>query len=621
MQTVLSIIMSVLLAVPMMGAEHIYVEDIIEDVYNQLTETGEADYSTLHEELMEYAQHPINLNTATHDELDGLHFLSDTQVDAILLYVYEHPMQSVNELDLIAELQPYEIRNLKAFVTVAPAEKHDKLYAREVFHDAKNEIIARADVRNIEEYKGDPVYAQLRYKFNYRNKVMFGVGIQRGAGAPAQDITYGGHLQLNDIAPYVKTIVAGNYQAAFGQGLVINTQFQRGKSQYVMTAGNALEGMKKNTQAGFSSLHGVGTTLTFGDILRLKTDVSVLYSATRPNDSIWKHTIGANITFKHKRFKAGVTAIENIYTDSLRYYYETAAYNQNYFRGNRQALVGLNWRYNHGWFDLFGEAAAAQNQKWGFGAEVGCRFLPLSDIGLIVLYRYYSPTFDNTLGYSFSETSRINDENGLYIGAEIKRLKNWRFEVYGDAFRFSGIKYGINYSPSWGYDVMGLAEWLPQQEYSMNWKFRAREKGKQAQYSLRYQFNWESGGWRLRTQADGNLAQDSKKTLTWGVNVYQDVQYRFAQVPLVLQFRAQGFDARTWANRVYVYENDVLYAFSTPAMYGQGGRFYLNMRWQIIKQLALYLRVSETVYSKRWSAERRISQTRTDIHLLLRAVL
>ncbi len=621
MRTFFCVITTILWSISVFAQVSVPVEDIIDDIYRQLTETEETDYSTLHEELMEYAQNPINLNTATRADLDGLHFLSDTQADAILLYVYEHPMQSLNELDLIAELEPYEIRNLKAFVMVAPAEQSHRLYAREVFHNAKHEIIARADARNIEGYTGDPVYAQFKYKFNYRNRVQFGFCLQRGAGAPARDMAYGGYLQLNDIAPYVKTIVAGNYQAAFGQGLVINTQFQRGKSQYVLTAGNALEGLKKSTQAGISSLHGVGTTLTFGDISKLKTEVSVLYSMNRANDADWKHTIGANVTFKHKRFKAGVTAVENLYTDSLRYYYESAAYNQNYFRGDRQAVVGINWRYNHGWFDLFGEVAAAQNQRWGFGTEVGCRFLPLSDVGLIVLYRYYSPTFDNTLGYSFSETSRINDENGLYIGTEIKRLKNWRFEVYGDIFRFSGIKYGINYSPSWGYDAMGMAEWLPQRAYSMNWKFRAREKGKQALYSLRYQFTWEYGGWRLRTQADGNLAQDKNNSLSWGVSVHQDIQYRFARVPLVLQFRAQGFDAREWANRVYIYENDVLYAFSTPASYGQGGRFYLNMRWQIIKQLAVYLRVSETVYSKTWAAERRIPQTRTDIHLLFRVVI
>ena len=67
------------------------------------------------------------------------------------------------------------------------------------------------------------------------------------------------------------------------------------------------------------------------------------------------------------------------------------------------------------------------------------------------------------------------------------------------------------------------------------------------------------------------------------------------------------------ANRIYLYEHDVLYAFSIPATYGLGGRAYFCLRWQIIKQLALYLRVSETVYSD--------LRTKTDLHFLLRATL
>lgn len=596
-------------------------EDIIEDIYRQLMEAGEVDYEELQEELMEYAAEPIDLNSATEEDLKRLRFLNMNQIDAILLYVYKHPMESVEELDLIAALEPYEVRNLKAFVTVKPAKNSNRIYAREVFRYAKHEINARADARNIEKIENDPIYGQLKYKFNYRNLVQFGFSLRRNTGVPANNMEYGGYIQLTDIAPHVHTIVAGNYQASFGQGLVLNTLYHMGKTNYVLTAGLANEGLRKYSSAGKSALHGVGTTLEFGDIRHLKTEFSVLYSMNRANDSTWKHTIGGNLTFKHNRFKIGLTAIENIYSDSLRYYYETAAYNQNYFRGDKQAVLGINFRYNHGWFDLFGEIATAQNKKWGIGTEIGCRFTPANDIGLIVLYRYYSASFDNTSGYGFSETSRINDENGLYVGTEIKRLKNWRFEVYGDVFYFSGIKYGINYAPSFGYDAMGMAEWLPRKNYTMSWRFRAREKGKQALYSFRYQFNWASGGWQLRTEANGNLSNDSTKQLSYGISLNQDIQYHFAKIPMTIQFRIQGFDARNWNNRIYLYENDVLYAFSIPASYGLGGRFYLNMRWRIIPQLALYLRVSETIYSKEWANTRGIAQTRTDVHLLLRAVL
>jgi len=602
------------------------VEDVIEDIYRQLLEVGEVDYEELQEELMEFAVEPIDLNNSTEAELMRLRFLTPQQTDAILLYAYKHPFETVEELDLISELQPYEVRNLKAFVTVKSKESDYQMYAKEVFSYAKHEVTARVDVRNIENYNNDPVYGQFKYKFNYQNRVQFGAGLCRNAGVPAKEMSYGAYLQLNDIAPHLHTLVAGNYQASFGQGLVLNSGFHMGKSSYVLTAGNAPEGLKKYSSAGRAALHGAGATLEFGDITRLKTEVSVLYGMSRSNDSAWKHTIGANLTFKHRLLKVGVTAVENLYSDSLRYYYETAKYNQNYFRGNRQAVIGVNFRYNYGWFDLFGEVAAAQNKKWGYGTEIGCRFLPVSDVGLVVLCRYYSPTFDNTMGYGFSETSRINDEHGIYLGADIKRLKNWRFEVYGDVFRFSGIKYGINFAPSMGYDVMGQAEWLPQRDWSMNWRLRARDKGKKGVYSLRYQFNWASSGWQLRTQADANFGKDhrpDKETpvLTYGISVHQDIQYRFSQVPIVLQMRLQGFDVRQWDNRLYVYENDVLYAFSIPATYGTGGRFYLNFRWRILPQLALYLRVSETIYSKSWASQRDIPQYRTDIHLLLRATL
>jgi len=597
------------------------VEDVIDDVYRQLMETGEVDYEELQEELMELAAEPIDLNSATEEDLKRLRFLNMQQIDAILFYVYQHPMESVEELDLIAELQPYEIRNLKAFVTVKSKKIDNPIYFREVFKYAKHELLGRVDVRNAESFKTDPVYGQFKYKFNYRNQVQFGFSLRRNTGVPAKEMEYGGFIQLNDIAKHVHTIVAGNYQASFGQGLVLNTQFHIGKSNYVMTAGNANEGLKKHSSASRSLLHGVGTTLEFGDIRRLKTSFSVLYSMNRANEADWKHTIGGNLTFKHKRLKVGLTAVENIYTDSVRYYNENAAYNQNYFRGNRQAVVGVNARYNYGIVDVFGEVATAQNQTWGIGTELGCRITPVSDVGLIVLTRYYSPTYDNILGYGFSETSRINDERGIYVGTEIKRLKDWRFEVYGDVYYFSGVKYGINVSPSWGYDAMGMAEWLPQREYNMSWRFRAREKGKKSLYAFRYQFNWEFGGWKLRTQADGNLGQDGQDNLSYGLSVNQDVQYSFAKVPLTLQFRLQGFDARKWDNRIYLYENDVLYAFSVPATYGRGGRAYVNLRWHIIPQLSLYLRVSETVYAKAWAFERGIKQTRTDIHLLLRAVL
>lgn len=615
----MSIWLCLLSAIVVYAADREWLDNIIGDVYEQLTETGAVDYEELQEELLDLAAHPINLNAARASDLERLRFLNDIQIDAILLYVYQHPMQDVSELQLIDCLHNYDIRNLRAFVFVAPIEKSDRLYPREVFRYAKHEITARIDARNIENYTGDPVFVQTRYKFNYQNRVQFGINLRRPAGGKAEDLEYGGYVQLNNLG-IVRTVVAGNYQASFGQGLVFANVFHTGKSAYVLTAGNRVDGLRKYGSVDGAGLHGVGTTLGWKRG-KVHIDFSALYSLQHTRDTVRHHVLGANLTMRYRRLKIGLTAAEHLYSDSV-YPYRDMRYNAHYFRGSRQAVVGLNFRYNYGIFDVFGEVATAQNRHWGVGLEVGSRIMPTQGVGLILLYRYYSPWFDNTSGYAFSETSRLNDENGLYLGAEITRLRHWRWSVYGDVFRFAGVKYGIPYAPSLGYDALLETAFQPNRIWNMNLRLRAREKAKRGTYHARYQFNWSNEGWRLRTQAEANIVCDSTHNLSWGASVYQDVQYSFSSVPLTLQVRLQGFDARHWNNRIYNYENDVLYGFSIPAVYGQGGRAYLNLRWQIIKQLGLYLRVSETVYSRVWQTAHSLSSaTRTDIHLLLRATL
>lgn len=595
------------------------IDDIIRDIYELASEDGIDDFDDWQQRLNAYLLQPININQTDYDELTDLRFLSSRQIEDILLYVREHPMTDIRELKLIYSLKDYDIRLLTPFI-YAGEPKPNKIYAAEVFRYAKHEIIARADATNLEKYMADkepdPVATQLRYRFNYRNKVQFGAYLKRPRGGEKEDLLYGGYIQLSDLGP-MKTIVAGNFQAEFGQGLVLSGPFHGSRSSYVLNAGMSRDDLRKYSSTNGAGMHGVGATAQFTKG-KNRVSITALYSLTRTNDSTLLHTVGGNITYRRDRLKIGLTTIENIYSDSLQYYFRNARYNQHYFRGDKQFVGGVNWRYNWGIVDWFGEAAAAQNRTWGYGVETGLRIYPVSDVGLVVLYRYYSPWFDPRWGYAYAQTSRINDENGLYLGAEIKRLQNWRFSAYGDVFYFSGIKYGIPYSPSWGFDTQAQAEYI-RREWHALLRFRAKEKCKKDTYSLRGQLNWNYGGWHLRTQADCNFVKDSLHNLTWGYAINQDVHYSFSRVPLVLQLRLQWFDARKWDNRIYSYENDVLYGYSVPALYRKGGRMYLNMRWQIIPQLSIYLRVSETIYTK--VRDDTGKRTDTDIHLLLRAVL
>ena len=613
---------------------------------------GEVDYEQLQTDLYTLHESPIDLNNTSDEELTQLYFLSPQQIDAILAYAYRHPFESLYELRLIPELADYEIRDLLPFVYInrdalnSETINTDALYAKEIFAKAHHELLTRIDARNIEAYEGtDPIYTQFRYRFDFRRRVTFGVQLRRPAGGFARDLQYGAYLQLNDITPHLHTLVAGNFQASFGQGLVLAPVFHSGKSMYVTSVGQQREGLRYYSSVDGQGLHGAGATLRWEWNKTTRLDVSALYSMRHANDSTWHHLLGANLTLRHKKLQVELTAIENLWSDSI-HPYTNAKYNRHYFRGRNQAVIGASFRYNHGWFDMFGEVATAQNYQitndqspitkshWGFGTIIGSRFYPTNGISLLALYRYYSPYFDNALGYAFSETSRLGDENGGYLGFDITRLRNWRFIGYGDIFYFSGYKYGLgDATRTLGYDAMAEIQysWSKHPSFQggdggrLSLRLRARQKG-DATYSTRAQFDWVQGSWSLRTTAEANIIPSKLSTLnsqlTYGYTIFQDISYSLPLREgrgLGLRLRLQGFDAREWANRIYTYEHDVLYAYSIPAVYGLGGRAYLCLRWQIIPQLALYFRASETVYARKWAAAHSRPLTRTDLHLLLRA--
>ena len=592
------------MAIAMYGQD-IRVEAVLEDLLNQLAEDGDLPYEDIEEELLSIAENPMDLNQVTGDDLSRLMFLSDEQIDAILMYQYEHGFKEIYELQLIDCLKDYEIRNLLPFVRVDSlgVEKLrgsgvQKLYFREVFHYAKHEMTLRVDARNIEDFDGDPMYGKFRYRFNYQNRVQAGVTAMMATGdgrlAMGERWDYGGYVQLKDIGP-MKTIVAGNYQASFGYGLVVGSPFKRGKSAYVQSTTTTDEGLKKFSSVGnsYNYFHGLGATA------RIKwADVTAFYSIRKEKNEAWQHVVGANATARWKKLKVGVTGVETIglLGDEAR--------------GERveaRGAMGANVRYNWGKVDVWGEVAASHAEQWGWGTIMGLRVNPISDLNLLAIYRYYSPEYENVYANALSSKTRIYDEHGGYLGVEYNRLINWQLSVFGDVWKE-------------GYETMAQADFVPQKNYKMHMRFRAKRKNEIDTYSARWNGMWELGQWRLKTQIDANMVY-AKQKWNYGVSVFQDVEYRFARVPIVLQFRAQAFDAREWNNRVYMYENDVLYAYAIPFVYGLGGRFWLNARYKINDTFALYLRVSETIYQGPWAAAHDKQNTRTDVHALLRVKL
>lgn len=632
-------------------------EQLIADIFEQYSaESNDViDYDTFYEDLLFCAKSPINLNKASRGELERLPFLSDIQIENILFYVYKSgPMKTIYELQLIEGLDMTDIRRMLPFVMVGEADKSkQKIYWNDLLKYGKNELFFRLDKAletkegyqflpreeinvaqsNANNYLGNDLYTSLKYRFHYKDRVLAGFTAEKDAGEQFWGSVHKGydfysfHAQLNNFGKF-KTIVVGDFRANFGQGLVLHPDFGMGKSSYVLNVSPRNSGLKRYSSTDESNFfRGGGATVCVG-----KFDLSAFYSNKMidgdpvngvfstilktsyhrtPDELSKKHTVnqqilGTNATYTNMNLQMGVTLVHTLLDNKL--IPDKSVYNHFYFSGKKQTTGGAFYRYRWKKINLFGEAAVADNG--GTATLNGCYFSPISQVNLVVLHRYYSPEYDTFYASSFSETSRVNNENGFYLGAEIRPFRKWKFAAYADSYQFPWPKYGID-APSVGKDYLFQADFAAKRNISMFWRFKFEEKQINLsttgavmpvvvplqKASLRYQLTYSYGNFSFKNLLEGNLSRQGDADWTYGVIASQDVSYDFKTMPLKIDFRYQFFDAVNYENRFYSYEKDVLYAFSIPMYFGLGNRYYLNLRYDLSKRLSLWFKIAQTVYA------------------------
>ena len=632
-------------------------DQLIADIFEQYTAENDddIDYDTFYEELMYFAENKINLNKTTREELERLPFLSDIQVENIISHIYRFgALQTIYELQLIDGLDMTDIRRMLPFVIVGEGvDTVKKIYWRDLIRYGKNELFLRLDKgleskegyqflpeeeenatdENAKKYIGDSFYHSLKYRFHYKDRVQVGVTAEKDAGEQFIGKKHTGYdfysitAQLKDFGKF-KSIVVGDYRANFGQGLVLRSDFGMGKSSYVLNVIPRNSGLKKYSSTDENNFfRGVGATVRLG-----KFDVSAFYSnkmidADTTNglfsgsyttglhrtlaEMTKKHTVnqqvvGGNVTFTYSMIQFGITAVNTLLDNRLQP--DKTTYNYFYFEGKQQTTAGLHYRMRWQKLNVFGETAMTDN---GAMATInGFSFIPLSQVNLVVMHRYYSPEYDTFYATAFSETSRINNESGFYLGAEIRPYKKWKISAYADSYRFPWAKYGIDV-PSVGADYLLQADYSARRHISMFWRFKYEEKqGNVSQtesampvvapiqkLSMRYSLSYNFGNFSFKNVLEGNQVRKADAPWTYGVIASQDVSYDFKTIPLKVDFRYQFFDALKYENRVYSYEKDVLYAFSIPMYFGLGNRYYLNLKYELNKQLSLWFKIAQTIYA------------------------
>ena len=203
--------------------------------------------------LEERAQNRINLNQTSREELEQLPFLSAQQVEGLVEYIDRyHPVRTLNELKMVWALDDDTRRLLECFVYVGE-EKPKRIWPSmaEIAKDGRHTLMGTVKIPFYERkgdrngYLGYKYRHDIRYQFNYHNRIKFGITGAQDAGEPFFSNRnkmgydhYSYYFQLRDMGR-LEELNLGMYKVQMGLGLIMNTGFQLGKLASLQSLGRS----------------------------------------------------------------------------------------------------------------------------------------------------------------------------------------------------------------------------------------------------------------------------------------------------------------------------------------------------------------------------------------------
>jgi hypothetical protein len=617
------------------------------------------DLSELTERLSFYKKKPIDLNHASAEQLKDLVFLSALQIGNLYRHIRTNGnLQDVLELQGIDEFDQETIRRLLPYVTVR-AEPGIKgiLNRRSVLQDGNNELILRyGQVLKMQKgftdlpgsrYLGSPQKLLLKYKYHLGDLLSLSVTGDKDAGEGffSRNSRSGFDFLSASLGIYkngaFRKIIIGDYSLQFGQGLSLWTGSSFGKGADVAGVAKKDTGIKPYTSANeFSFFRGIGTTVSILEIIDLTTFISCreldtsLSSSTdadhgetkddertlitigmsglhrtpaeiRNKGSLRQLLYGSVFQLRKSNLEAGLIAYHSRYNHEFTR--GKALYRRYSFEGKELSNLGLYYNYNLKNIYLFGETA--KSEPGGFAVLNGAMTSISRSLSAVILYRNYAKDHHTFYSQGLGAGSTAANEKGWYGGIHFSRGKRWDFSLYADLFNFPWAKYRVD-SASSGADLMGLLNYVPKKELKFMLKFNLRlsEQNLRADLPLNPLAKVEKENLRLACswQVNKKIKIDHRIEITkfrkgavpatYGYMILQDADYSPLSSRLAANIRFAFFKTDSYENRIYAYEDDVLYGAGSGLYNGRGFRTFLNMNYRLSRNLKAWARYALYYY-------------------------
>lgn len=510
-------------------------------------------------------------------------------------------------------------------------------------------------------YRGSPYRLTTRLCLRYNQSVTANLTLDKDPGEPLgwnqSTHTYGtdfwsAHLAVRRKNGFLRHIVLGDFSPAFGQGLAFGQgrgfgksrrttrsiiKQSRGLSPYRSTSENRFfRGLALSLQprtrlqfSAFASRRTLDAVPTPAEQPRPQQTISGLFTGgyhrtlteLQRKDRLGETVTGGALEWKTAAGRLGVTGYYSWFDH--RWSSATQPYQRFNFSGHHTHMVSLYSDVVTGPGHWFAEGARAAN---GSLAALGGVSAQLAQtIEVLLLARHVPKEFISLYGGTFGEGQGApSNESGLYTGIRIKPFSRGYVAAYFDQFWYPWLRYSAS-RPSSGQDALLFATYRPQESIKLYLQFRDKRQAKNAKYSDRTGLIYGLGQFirqtvrfhgsyqmlpnlRLRARLEFSRAAVPQQPTQQGTLFYQDIRWQLFE-RLQLDGRITIFDTAGYAARLYAYENDLLYAFSLPAFFGQGQRAYLLLNWQPQQALTLQAKYAVVRYYGRDSVGSGLNQT------------
>ncbi|MBQ8047800.1 MAG: helix-hairpin-helix domain-containing protein [Prevotella sp.] len=601
---------------------------------------AEEDAELQFETLSELAEHRINLNNASREDLEQLPFLTRRQVEDIQEYLYRYgPMRSLAELAMIESIDYRQRQLLECFTFVGENdEKPSAPTLKDILKYGKNELTftTRVPLYNRKgdenDYLGYPYRHWFRYGFRYGKFVKVGVVGAQDAGEPwlanrnktGYDY-YSCYLLVREMGA-LKALAVGRYRLHMGMGLVVNNDLTLGKTATLQSLGRQTGTIRAHSSRSEASyLQGIAATVALRRGLELTAFLSHRDIDATLNDdeegsmaTILKtgyHRTASEMGRKHnasqsvegtrlqyaaKGFHVGTTAYRTSFSRPLRP--DTRqTYRQIYPAGSRFWNIGADYGYTGHRFSFAGETATGSCHAW---ATLNTASLTVTNsLSVVALQRFYSYRYYSLFARSFSDAASVQNESGVYLGAQWQTSRHVSLAAYSDLAYHPWPRYMAN-DASYSSDHLVMATYS-RGTFGLHarYRLRLRERDNQAKTALttreehraRLAADYQGLRWQAKTQADMAYTEQEKASFGWMVT--QNIACLVGQTSIGAT--AGYFHTRDYDSRVYTYERGTLYALNFPMFYGHGFRAALQVHAQLTENVHFIGKIANTHYFDR----------------------